>query len=63
MFPWVTNIALQHCTVIQEKSLLMLWCKPEAKKLGTSLHQAVVLCGVSLLKGTRLPQLYLQGMP
>ncbi len=36
------NLASQQCAVIREKFLLMLLCKPEAKKLGIRLHQAVV---------------------
>ncbi len=32
-------------------------------KQGASLHQAMALCGASLLKGMRLPQLYLQETP
>ncbi len=62
VFPQVTNLASQHRAVIREKLLLTLWCIPEANKQGTSLHQAVALCGASLLKGTQLPQLYLQGI-
>ena len=62
VFPWVINVSSQHPTVIREKFLLTLWCKPEANKLETSLHQAAVLCGASLLRGTRSLQLYLQGI-
>ncbi len=36
------NLTSQQRTVIREKFLLTLWCKPEVNKLGTSLHQAVV---------------------
>ncbi len=51
------NLASQQHAVIREKFLLTLWCKPEANKMGTSLHQVVALCRASLLKVTRLPQL------
>ena len=45
VFPRVTILALQHRAVRRDNFLLTLWCKPEANKPGTSLHQAVALCG------------------